>query len=128
MKIKLTSVMVDDQTRALAFYTDILGFTKKHDIPVGGDARWLTLTSPEGHEDVELLLEPMGFAPAKDYQKALRDAGMPLTMFAVDDIEAEYARLTARGVSFRKPPTDVGSTRIAVFDDTCGNWIQIYEG
>jgi predicted enzyme related to lactoylglutathione lyase len=119
MKIKLNSVMVDDQTKALAFYTDKLGFTKKHDIPVGGEARWLTLTSPEGHDD---------FAPAMDFQKALRDAGIPLTMFAVGDIEAEYARLTARGVSFRKPPTDVGSTKIAVFDDTCGNWIQIYEG
>jgi len=127
MKIKLTGVMVDVQTKALAFYTDILGFAKKHDIPVG-DARWLTLTSPEGHDDVELLLEPMGIPAAKVFQKALRDAGIPLTMFAVDDIDAEHARLTALGVSFRKPPTEMGTTKIAVFDDTCGNWIQIYQG
>lgn len=127
MKIKLTSVLVDDQAKALAFYTDILGFVTRHDIPMG-DARWLTLVSPEGHDDVELLLEPMGIDAAKVYQKALRDAGIPLTAFAVDDIEAEYARLSARGVAFHKPPTAMGPTKIARFDDTCGNWIQIYQG
>lgn len=127
MKIKLTSVMVDDQAKALAFYTGVLGFAKKHDVPAGG-ARWLTVVSPQGHDDIELLLEPKGFPPSKAYQKALREAGIPLTMFAVDDIEAEHARLSALGVSFRKPPTAAGPTKIAIFDDTCGNWIQIYEG
>ena len=126
MKIKLASVPVDDQDKALAFYTQLLGFVEEKDIPIGG-ARWLTVTSPDGPKDIELLLEPMGFAPAKHYQSALRNAGIPWTAFAVADIEREYRRLLDLGVTFRKPPTPVGTTVIAVFDDTCGNWIQIYQ-
>ncbi len=127
MQIKLTSVLVDDQAKALAFYTDILGFRKKHDIPLGDD-RWLTVVSPEGPDDVELLLEPMGFPPARTYQRALYDAGIPLMAFAVPDVAAEHARLVARGVVFRTGPMSAGATTIAVFEDTCGNLIQIFEG
>jgi catechol 2,3-dioxygenase-like lactoylglutathione lyase family enzyme len=127
MRIHVTSVMVDDQNKALKFYTEVLGFTKKHDIPLGGDHRWLTVLSPDGPADVELLLEPMGFAPAKTYQKALFDAGIPLTSFAVDDIRKEHARLETLGVVFRTPPTEAGPVTIAVFEDTCGNLIQIVQ-
>jgi catechol 2,3-dioxygenase-like lactoylglutathione lyase family enzyme len=127
MKIKLSSVMVSDQEKALEFYTGVLGFVKKLDIPMG-DARWLTVVSPEGPDDVELVLEPMGFEPAKTYQKALFEAGIPLTAFAVSDVEQEYERLTGLGVEFKSGPTDVGTTTIAVLGDTCGNWLQIYQG
>jgi catechol 2,3-dioxygenase-like lactoylglutathione lyase family enzyme len=127
MRIHVTSVMVGDQDKALKFYTEVLGFIKKHDIPVGGEYRWLTLVSPEGPADVEVLLEPMGFAPAKTYQKALFDAGIPLTSFAVGDIKKEHARLETLGVVFRTPPTVAGPVTIAVFDDTCGNLIQIVQ-
>ncbi len=127
MRIHVTSVMVDHQNKALKFYTEVLGFTKKHDIPLGGDHRWLTVLSPDGPADVELLLEPMGFAPAKTYQKALFDAGIPLTSFAVDDIRKEHARLETLGVVFRTPPTEAGPVTIAVFEDTCGNLIQIVQ-
>jgi predicted enzyme related to lactoylglutathione lyase len=126
MKISLSSVMVNDQGAALAFYTEVLGFKKKQDIPMGDD-RWLTVVSPEGPDDVELLLEPMGFPPAKTYQKALFDAGIPLTAFAVPDVQSEYERLLKRGVVFTTGPMDVGTTIIAVFEDTCGNLIQIYQ-
>ena len=126
MKIKLSSVSVDDQGKALAFYTEILGFVKKQDIPMGSD-RWLTVVSPEGPDDVELLLEPMGFPPAKTYQQALFEAGIPATAFAVSDVELEHRRLVELGVVFKTGPTDVGSTTIAVFEDTCGNLIQIYQ-
>jgi catechol 2,3-dioxygenase-like lactoylglutathione lyase family enzyme len=126
MKIIVTSVLVDDQEKALAFYTGVLGFIKKHDVPVDGTARWLTVVSPEGG-DVELLLEPMGFGPAKTYQKALFDAGIPLTMFGVDDIQQEYERLLERGVVFTSPPTAMGPVTVAVFEDTCGNLIQIMQ-
>ena len=124
MKIVLTSVMVDDQDKALGFYTDILGFIKKTEIPMGS-VKWLTVVSPEAPDDVELLLEPMGFEPAKIFQKALFDAGIPAASFAVDDIEKEYERLQSLGVVFKTKPTNMGPVTIAVFDDTCGNLIQI---
>jgi predicted enzyme related to lactoylglutathione lyase len=124
MKIILTSVMVDDQEKALKFYTEVLGFVKKNDIPVG-EARWLTVVSPEGPDDVELLLEPMGFPPARTYQKALFEAGIPLTSFAIDDIQKEYERMKKLGVVFKTAPTKMGPVTIAVFEDTCGNLIQM---
>src|SRR5215813_5145285 len=124
MKIKLTSVLVDDQDKALKFYTEVLGFVKKHDIPMG-EARWLTVVSPEGPGDVELLLEPMGFPPARTYQKALFEAGIPYTSFAVDDIQKEYERLEKLGVVFRTKPTKMGPVTVAVIEDTCGNLIQL---
>ena len=127
MRITLTSVMVNDQTKALDFYTRILGFVPKTDIPLG-EHRWLTVVSPEAPDGVELLLEPLGFAPARDYQRQLVAAGIPLTMFAVADIDAEVARLTALGVAFQGPPSAPGAgPRIATFDDTCGNLIRIYQ-
>lgn len=126
MRIKLTSVFVSDQEKALQFYTEVLGFAKKTDIPTGKD-RWLTVVSPEGPGDVELLLEPMGFDPARTYQKALFDAGIPLTSFGVDDIEKEHARLEKLGVRFKTKPTKMGPVTLAVLDDTCGNLIQIVQ-
>ncbi len=104
----------------------VLGFVKKQDIPVGDD-RWLTVVSPDNQNEVELLLEPIGFAPAGRYQKALHKAGIPQTSFAVEDVDAEHERLTALGVSFRTEPTKTGDTIIAVFEDTCGNLIQVYQ-
>ena len=124
MKINLTSVMVDDQDKALSFYTEVLGFAKKTEIPMG-EARWLTVASPEGPDDIELVLEPMGFPPARTYQKALFEAGIPSTSFAVDDIQKEYERLKTLGVVFTMEPTHMGPATLAVFDDTCGNLIQI---
>ena len=126
MKIKLSSVLVDDQNKAEAFYTGVLGFAKKQDIPMG-EFRWLTVVSPEAPDEVELLLEPNQFPPAKTYQKELMDAGIPCTGFAVSDVNAEYERLKSHGVEFTGEPADVGTTIIAVFHDTCGNLIQIYE-
>ena len=126
MKIQLTSVMVDDQEKALSFYTQVLGFVKKRDIPVG-EYRWLTVVSPEDPGDVELLLEPNSKPAAKTFQKAIFDQGIPLTAFAVDDIQSEYARLKKLGVEFTMEPTDMGMTSAAVFEDTCGNLIQIYQ-
>jgi catechol 2,3-dioxygenase-like lactoylglutathione lyase family enzyme len=126
MKIKLSSVMVDDQTKALTFYTEVLVFVKKHDIPLGQD-RWLTVVSPEAPGHVELLLEPNHNPAAKTYQKALFDQGIPLTAFAVGDVQKEYEALRKRGVHFRSKPTQAGPTTIAVFEDTCGNLIQIYQ-
>jgi catechol 2,3-dioxygenase-like lactoylglutathione lyase family enzyme len=127
VRIKLTSVFVSDQEKALHFYTEVLGFAKKTDIPLGKD-RWLTVVSPEGPSDVELLLEPMGFDPARTYQKALFDAGIPLASFGVDDIEKEHARLEKLGARFKTKPTKMGSVTVAVLDDTCGNLIQIVQG
>ena len=124
MKIILTSVMVNDQEKALKFYTEVLGFVKKNDIPIGED-RWLTVVSPERPDDVELLLEPMGFPPARTYQKALFEAGIPLTSFAIDDIQKEYERMKKLGVAFKSAPTKMGPVTIAVFEDTCGNLIQM---
>jgi Lactoylglutathione lyase and related lyases len=126
MKIRLNSVLVDDQDKALAFYTGVLGFVKKHDIPLG-EFRWLTVVSPEGPDDVELVLEPNVNPAAKTYQKAIFDQGIPLTAFDVNDVQREYERLKERGVVFRTNPTKAGPTTIAVFEDTCGNLIQIYE-
>lgn len=127
MRINLTSVIVDDQQKALQFYTEVLGFQKKTDIPVG-EYRWLTVTSPQGADGVELLLEPLGFPPAAAYQQALYEAGIPLTAFAVDDIQAEHVRLKEHGVNFTLDPVTQGPATVAVFDDTCGNLIQIVEG
>jgi predicted enzyme related to lactoylglutathione lyase len=124
--IKLTSVMVNDQDKALKFYTEVLGFVKKTEIPMG-EAKWLTVVSPEGPDDIELLLEPMGFPPAKTYQKALFEAGIPLTAFAVEDIQEAYERMKKLGVVFTMAPTTMGPVTQAVFDDTCGNLIQLYQ-
>jgi catechol 2,3-dioxygenase-like lactoylglutathione lyase family enzyme len=124
MKITVTSVMVDDQEKALDFYTRVLGFRKKTDIPAGG-ARWLTVVSPDALDGVELLLEPMGFPPAKVFQAALREAGIPLATFGVADAHREHDRLKKLGVVFTMPPTAMGPVTIAVLDDTCGNLIQI---
>ena len=126
MKITVTSVMVEDQEKALAFYTDILGFQKKTDLPVG-EYRWLTLVSPEAPDGVELLLEPTAFPPAKAFQQELFAAGIPATMFSVADCEAEYQRLVAQGVSFKGPPKRTDQAIIAMFDDTCGNYIQMVQ-
>ena len=127
MKIKLTSVMVGDQDKALAFYTDVLGFVEKHNIPMG-EHKWLTVVSPDAPDAVELLLEPTGYPFARTFQKALFDAGIPLTAFAVDNVRQEYERLQAIGVAFRAPHVHMGPTVVAQFDDTCGNYIQIYQG
>ena len=124
MRINVTSVLVDDQSKALDFYTDKLGFVKKTDIPAG-DARWLTVVSPEAQDGVELLLEPDAHPAAKVFKAALVADGMPYTSFAVDDVQAEFARLSAEGVTFTQPPTEMGPVTTAVFDDTCGNLIQI---
>src|SRR6478672_13571593 len=126
MRIHLTTVYVDDQRAALDFYTKVLGFTKRHDICLGSDA-WLTVVSPEAPDGPELLLEPSGHPAVKPYRDALVEDGIPLAQFAVDDIEAEHARLTGNGVVFTQPPTDIGAAVVAVFDDTCGNLIQLIE-
>jgi len=127
MKIKLNSVLVDNQDKALKFYTEVLGFRKSKDIPMGGPYRWITVVSPEGHPDVELVLEPNANPAGKTFQEALFDQGIPLTAFEVDDIQAEYSRLKKLGVVFRKEPTSVGPVTIAIFADTCGNLLQIYQ-
>jgi catechol 2,3-dioxygenase-like lactoylglutathione lyase family enzyme len=124
MRIELTSIFVTDQRAALAFYTDVLGFTKHRDVPLGDDA-WLTVVSPESPDGPELLLEPASHPAVKAFRDALVEDGIPLAQFAVDDVEAEYDRLTKHGVTFTQRPTDVGEVIIAVFDDTCGNLIQI---
>jgi catechol 2,3-dioxygenase-like lactoylglutathione lyase family enzyme len=124
MRINLTSVYVDDQRAALAFYTDVLGFVVHHDVPIGEDS-WLTVVSPDAPDGPELLLEPAGHPAVKPYRDALVEDGIPLAQFAVDDVEAEYARLTNLGVSFTQPPTDIGPAVVAVLDDTCGNLIQL---
>jgi catechol 2,3-dioxygenase-like lactoylglutathione lyase family enzyme len=126
MKIKLTSVFVEDQDKALRFYTEVLGFVKKHDVPVG-DFKWLTVVSPEGPDDLELLLEPNANPAAATYQKAIFEQGIPATAFVVDDIQSEFHRLQSAGVEFRTEPTPAGPVTIAVFDDTCGNLIQIMQ-
>lgn len=126
MKIKLTSVLVDDQDKALRFYTEVLGFVKKTDIPVG-EFKFLTVVSPEDPDGIELLLEPNENPAAKIFQKAIFEQGIPLTAFAVDDVKAEYERMKALGVAFSTEPTAEGPVTAAVFDDTCGNLIQIYQ-
>lgn len=124
MRINVTSVLVDDQDKALRFYTDVLGFVKKTEIPVG-DARWLTVVSAEEPEGTELLLEPDAHPAAKPFKQALVEDGIPFTSFAVDDVRKEFERLRGRGVRFTQEPLDAGSVTTAVFDDTCGNLIQI---
>lgn len=126
MKMYIKSVMVDDQAKALAFYTDILGFQVKHDSPAG-DYRWITLVSAEETNGVELGLEPNAHGPSRDYQAALKADGIPWTAFSVSNIDAEVARLKAAGVSFTTDPVDIGGAKIAIFDDTCGNLIQLME-
>ncbi|ASK61535.1 glyoxalase [Virgibacillus phasianinus] len=124
MKIYMTSVYVDDQDKALAFYTDVLGFVKKMDMPAG-EGRWITVVSPEGSGEIELLLEPMAFPAAETYQKELFEAQIPFTSFAVDDIHKEYERMKGLGVEFNMEPTEMGHVTVAVFNDTCGNLIQL---
>jgi glyoxylase I family protein len=126
MRIKLTSIMVDDQSKASTFYTDVLGFRKKHDIPVG-EYKWLTVVSPEGPDDLELVLEPNANPAGKAFQDAMFAQGIPIAAFEVDDIGAEYARLKGHGVAFTREPTPMGPVTIAVFADSCGNLIQIYQ-
>ncbi|CAL9334620.1 VOC family protein [Streptomyces sp. enrichment culture] len=125
MKIHLTSVFVDDQAKALRFYTDVLGFVKKHDVPLGETDRWLTVAAPEEPDGTELLLEPSHHPAVKPYRDALVADGIPLAQFAVDDVRAEYERLRERGVRFTQDPLEMGPVTTAVFDDTCGNLIQI---
>ena len=127
MRIYITSVFVDDQAKALDFYTTKLGFTVKHDIPLGDDHRWLTLVSGEQPDGTELLLEPSDHRAVKPYQAALLGDGIPATSFQVDDLDAEFERLTALGVTFTQQPMDAGPVRIAVLDDTCGNLIQLLQ-
>jgi catechol 2,3-dioxygenase-like lactoylglutathione lyase family enzyme len=124
MRINLTSVMVDDQVKALSFYTEVLGFLKKTDIPMG-EHSWLTVVSPDDPEGVELVLEPDAHPAVGPFKDALVADGIPFTSFAVSDVQAEYDRLTALGVTFTQPPTAMGPVTTAVFDDTCGNLIQI---
>lgn len=126
LKIHVTSVPVNDQANALRFYTEVLGFTKKTDIPMG-EHRWLTVVSSAEQSGVELLLEPMAFEPAKVYQQALKQAGIPWTSFAVDDLDAEYQRLFELGVQFSMEPREMGPVMMAVLDDTCGNHIQLVQ-
>jgi catechol 2,3-dioxygenase-like lactoylglutathione lyase family enzyme len=126
VKIKLNSIMVDNQDKALKFYTDVLGFVKSKDIPVG-EYRWITVVSPDGHPDVELALEPNANPAGKTFQEALFKQGIPLTAFEVSDLDKEYRRLKSHGVVFSVEPTKAGPIAIAVFADTCGNFIQIYQ-
>jgi catechol 2,3-dioxygenase-like lactoylglutathione lyase family enzyme len=124
VRINLASVLVDDQDKALAFYTEVLGFVKKTDVPLD-EARWLTVVSPEEPGGTELVLEPDGHPAAKPFKQALVDDGIPYTSFAVDDVQVEYERLRASGVRFTQEPLEMPSVTTAVFDDTCGNLIQI---
>ncbi len=128
MKITLASVLVDDQAKALDFYVGVLGFVKKVDMKLpGGAGRWLTIVSPEAPDGVQLLLEPDGHPAAKPFKRALFEDGIPATSFEVRDVRNEYARLSQQGVAFRTEPTQAGPTTIAVFEDTCGNLIQLHQ-
>ena len=124
MRIYLTSVLVDDQAKALPFYTEVLGFQKKTDLPLGG-ARWLTVVSPDAPEGPELVLEPDGHPAAGPFKAALVADGIPATSFAVDDVQAEFQRLRGLGVRFTQEPLELGGVTTAIFDDTCGNLLQI---
>jgi catechol 2,3-dioxygenase-like lactoylglutathione lyase family enzyme len=126
MQIKFVSVPVEDQEKALRFYTDVLGFEKMADFPMG-EYRWLTVVSPDGIEGVELVLEPMGFPPARAYQKALFDAGIPAIALITKDIGADFRRLSAAGVVFRGEPAAMGPITAAVFEDTCGNLVNLVQ-
>ena len=128
IRIKLESVSISDYDKALDFYTNVLGFQKKHDIPLGEGARWITVVSPQEPNGTELLLEPNATYPAmKALKESLMKDGIPFTAFVVDDIHAEYERLKNLGVEFTMEPTDMGTTTVAILDDTCGNLIQIYQ-
>ncbi|MEN0049821.1 MAG: VOC family protein [Bacteroidota bacterium] len=129
MRIRIVSIPVRDQQKALDFYTDILGFVKKVDAPLGGGNRWLTLVSKFDHDGPELLLEPAPnhFEPSKVYQEELMKAGIPWTQFYVDNVQEEYERLSKLGVEFSMKPTEMGTVVAAVFNDTCGNNIQLVE-
>ena len=124
IRIHLTSVFVDDQERALRFYTDVLGFEPRNDVPIGNGDRWLTVGAPE-QDGVELLLEPASHPAVGPYRAAVTGDGIPLASFAVEDVQAEYDRLIAAGVTFTQPPAQMGPVTTAVFDDTCGNLIQL---
>jgi len=126
VRIKLTSIMVDDQEKAVRFYTDVLGFKKKHDIPVG-EYRWITVVSAEGPNDVELALEPNANPAGKTFQEAMFGQGIPLAAFEVDDLAREFDRLSTKGVVFTRKPASAGPVIIAVMADTCGNLIQLYQ-
>jgi catechol 2,3-dioxygenase-like lactoylglutathione lyase family enzyme len=126
MRIYVTSVLVDDQAKALSFYTEKLGFVVKHDVPVGAH-RWLTVVSPEAPDGTELLLEPSEHPAAKPFKSALVKDGIPAASFMVDDLAHEFARLRGLGVAFTAEPMEAGPVRMAVFDDTCGNLIQLVE-
>jgi catechol 2,3-dioxygenase-like lactoylglutathione lyase family enzyme len=127
MQIKIASVFVDDQQKALAFYTEKLGFTKMADIPMGPTYRWLTVVSPEGVHGVELALEAVGFEPARVYQQALYAANMPATAFVTDDVEAEARQLRERGVVVRGEPVNMGPIKAVMFEDGCGNLIHLVQ-
>lgn len=129
MKVKVIGIPVQDQEKALQFYTKKLGFIKKHDVPLGENNRWLTVVSKEEPDGVEILLEPSPnhFEPSKTYQKALFEAGIPYTQFNVDDLQEEYERLIQLDVEFSMKPTEMGNVKIAILDDTCGNKIQLIE-
>ncbi|ANI40407.1 VOC family protein [Mycolicibacterium vaccae] len=124
MRISYASIFVDDQDKALRFYTEVLGFEKKHDVPVGGP-RWITVVAPEDPDGAELVLEPDAHPAVKPFKDALVADGIPYTAFVVDDVRAEYARLRERGVRFTQEPVDMGPVTTAVLDDTCGNLVQI---
>jgi catechol 2,3-dioxygenase-like lactoylglutathione lyase family enzyme len=124
IRINIASVLVDDEEKALRFYTDVLGFTEKTNVPAG-EHRWITVVSPADPDGVELLLEPAGHPAAKPFRDALVADGIPYTSFAVDDVHAEYERLRGLGVTFTQEPTEMGPITSAVLDDTCGNLIQI---
>jgi catechol 2,3-dioxygenase-like lactoylglutathione lyase family enzyme len=124
VRIVVTSVLVDDQVKALRFYTDVLGFVKKTEVPLGAH-RWLTVVSPDDPEGVELVLEPDEHPACKPFKQALVEDGIPFTSFGVKDVDAEYRRLVGAGVRFTQPPVDMGPVTTAVFDDTCGNLIQM---
>ena len=126
MRIKLTSVFVNDQETALKFYTNVLGFEKKQDFPVG-KFKWLTVVSPEEPDGTELLLEPSDNPAARSYKESIYEQGIAAAAFAFNDIQSEYDRLKQIGVDFKMEPTDMGDTNVALFDDTCGNLIQIYQ-
>jgi len=126
MKIQLASVFVDDQEKALKFYTEVLGFVKKRDMPAGS-FRWLTVVSPQGPDEIELVLEPNDNPAASAYQRAIFEQGIPATAFASLNLQSEYEQLKARGVEFQMEPTQMDEVSVAVFNDTCGNLIQLYQ-
>ena len=126
MRITLTSIMVDDQNKALRFYTEVFGFVKKQEIPMG-EFRWLSVVSPEGPDDIELSLEPNANPAGKAFQEAMFEQGIPITAFQVDDIDKEYKRLKGLGVVFTMEPTSAGAVTMAICADTCGNLIQLYQ-